>query len=495
MPRVLIPTPLRGCTDGRSEVDVDGKTVGAAMAALVADHPRLQGQLYDQNGALRSFVNLFLNDEDVRMLEGTDTTLSANDTIEILPAIAGGAPDHDSPAGEHLETTRTEDFVARKKRLEIEIPQMDVRTLADMNDVEAPLRIDVRGGDEWAEGHLPGAVHIDRGFLEMHVEQKVPDRSRKLVIYCQSGTRSLLAAETLRSLGYRNVASLIGGIKAWKDMGHELVAPARLNDAQKRRYSRHLTIPEIGIEGQKALSEARVLLIGAGGLGCPASIYLAAAGVGHLTIVDDDDIEESNLQRQILYNPDQIGQPKAETARETLTRFNPLISVEAMRIRLDEAGARTLFPDYDVIVDGTDNFSTRYVINDAAVACGKPVVHGAIYRFNGQVSVFGDKGHACYRCFSPEAPPPELAPSCAEGGVLGILPGTIGLVMATEVVKLLLSIGDSLTDRIVHYDALAAKFRELKIQKREDCPVCGNRGVVDTKAQAALSAEGQKAIA
>lgn len=455
---VLIPTPLRSCTGGQASVLVEGTTVAETLASLAAAYPRLRPQLFDESERLRSFVNLFLNDSDIRMDRGLSSDVRAGDRLEILPAIAGGSGDG-------------VDYVSWRKRLEASVAQ------ASPADVEPARRtallLDIRSDEEWERGHLPGAVHVDRSFLEMRIEALAPELAQPILCYCQSGTRSLFAAETLSRMGYRDVRSLAGGVQRWQAEGRPLEVPARLSEGEARRYARHLSIPEVGVAGQQALGRSRVLLVGAGGLGCPVALYLAAAGVGHLTLVDDDVVDETNLHRQILYSPDMVGEPKAQSAATLLVRFNPFVSVTAVRERLDAERAAELFADQDVIVDCTDNFHSRYLINDAAVACGKPVVYGAIYRFNGQVSVFGAPGAACYRCFSAEAPPPELAPSCAEGGVLGVLPGTIGMVMATETIKLLLGIGRTLANRIIHYDALDARFRELSIARRDDCPTCG----------------------
>ena len=477
MVKVLVPTPLRSCTNGQSEVVVEADTVADSLASLMRDYPRLKPQLYDDSGRLRSFVNLFLNDEDIRMIDGQDSPVAPGDTIEILPAIAGGS---DEPR----------DFASWRKELEGDIAPVTPGEIAQ-GDGRAPfLLLDVRAADEWATGHLPQAKHLDRGFLEIKIETLAPDRNQPIVCYCESGTRSLFAASTLTAMGYRNVRNLQGGIQRWRAEGREVVKPETLSSAQQRRYQRHLSIPELGIPGQQALGRSSVLVIGAGGLGCPVALYLAAAGIGRVGIVDDDVVDESNLQRQILYTPDMIGTSKVQCAKAVLSEFNPFVTIDAIRERLDMARALDLFERYDLIVDGTDNFRTRYVINDAAIACGKAVVHGAIYRFNGQVSVFGVEGGPCYRCFSPEAPPPELAPSCAEGGVLGVLPGTIGLVMATEAIKLLLGLGRPLSGRLIHYDALEGRFRELSFKRRPDCPSCGDGQAIARRAGAVASVTG-----
>ena len=302
-----------------------------------------------------------------------------------------------------------------------------------------PVILDVREKQETDAGMLPGAKHVPRGYLELRIEETVPDRGADVVLYCAGGTRSLLAAKTLAEMGYTRVRSMAGGFSAWKDAGLPLETPVRLTDAQRARYSRHLLIPEVGEAGQARLLKAKVLLIGAGGLGSPTALYLAAAGVGRLGIVDDDVVDESNLQRQILHTTDRVGMPKTESARKTLQALNPDVAVDEHRTRLTRDNALELFSKYDVIVDGSDNFGTRYLVNDACVLLGKPNVHGSIFRFDGQATTFiPGGGRPCYRCLFPEPPPPELAPSCQDAGVLGVLPGIIGLVQAVEAVKLVL---------------------------------------------------------
>jgi sulfur-carrier protein adenylyltransferase/sulfurtransferase len=333
--------------------------------------------------------------------------------------------------------------------------------------------VDVREKHEWDEGHLPGAVHVPRGYLELQIEEAVPDKSKSVVLYCAGGVRSLMAGVTLQQMGYRNPISMSGGFGQWKGNGYPFVQPRTMNEAQSKRYSRHLLIPEVGEQGQFKLLDSRVLLIGAGGLGSPAAYYLAAAGVGTIGIIDADIVEESNLQRQILHNTKRVGQYKAESARETLEALNPDVKVITYIERLDETNVARIIADYDAIIDGTDNFPTRYLLNDAALLANKPVVHGSVFRFEGQLTVFKPDEGPCYRCLYPEPPPPELAPSCAEAGVLGVLPGIIGLLQATETIKLLLGIGDPLVGRLMTYDALAGEFSELRLFRDPDCPACG----------------------
>ncbi len=333
--------------------------------------------------------------------------------------------------------------------------------------------VDVREKHEWNEGHIPGAIHVPRGFLELQIEEAVPDKSKTVVLYCAGGVRSLIAGVTLQQMGYQNPISMSGGYGQWKGNGYPFVQPRVMSEAQSKRYSRHLLIPEVGEQGQLKLLDSRVLLIGAGGLGSPAAYYLAAAGVGTIGIIDFDVVDESNLQRQILHNTKRIGQYKAESARETIEALNPDVKVITHIEQLDETNVARIIADYDVIVDGTDNFPTRYLLNDAALIANKPVVHGSVFRFEGQLTVFKPYEGPCYRCLYPEPPPPELAPSCAEAGVLGVLPGIIGLLQATETIKLLLGIGEPLVGRLMTYDALAGEFSELHLYRDPECPACG----------------------
>jgi molybdopterin/thiamine biosynthesis adenylyltransferase/rhodanese-related sulfurtransferase len=353
------------------------------------------------------------------------------------------------------------------------LAQQSKATKPDSQDV---VLVDVREKHEWNDGYIPGAVHVPRGFLELQIEEAVPDKAKTVVLYCAGGVRSLMAAKTLQEMGYRDVVSMAGGFGQWKGNGYQFVQPRTLDEAQAKRYSRHLLVPEVGEQGQLKLLDSRVLLIGAGGLGSPAAYYLAAAGVGTLGIIDADIVDESNLQRQILHNVERIGQYKAESAKKTIEALNPDVKVVTYIERLDETNVARIIADYDVIVDGTDNFPTRYLLNDAALLANKPVVHGSVFRFEGQLTVFKPYDGPCYRCLYPEPPPPALAPSCAEAGVLGVLPGVIGLLQATETLKLLLGLGDPLVGRMLTYDALAGEFSELRLYRDPNCAACGQDG-------------------
>ena len=333
--------------------------------------------------------------------------------------------------------------------------------------------VDVRESEEWDRGHIPGAVHVPRGYLESRIEGAVGDREARVVLYCASGQRSALAAHTLQELlGYSNVASMTGGITLWKDRGYKVEVPTVLSREQKERYGRHLLLPEIGAEGQSKLLGAKVLLLGAGGLGAPTALYLAAAGVGTLGIVDDDDVDLSNLQRQVIHTTDRIGTPKVDSAEQTIGALNPDVNVVKYHTRLDASNIMEIIEGYDVIVDGVDNFPTRYLLNDATVRLGIPVVSASILGFDGQLSVFKPYDGPCYRCLYPVPPPAELAPSCGANGVLGVLPGTMGLLQATEVVKLVTGAGEPLIGRLLLYEALGASFTELKVRRDPQCPIC-----------------------
>jgi sulfur-carrier protein adenylyltransferase/sulfurtransferase len=334
--------------------------------------------------------------------------------------------------------------------------------------------IDVREQGEWDAGHIPGAKHVPRSYLESRIEGAAGnDRTRRVVIYCASGQRSALAAHTLKTmLGYENVASMTGGITLWKDRGYQVEVPRALTPEQRERYSRHLLIPEIGVEGQTKLLEAKVLLLGAGGLGSPTALYLAAAGVGTLGVVDDDEVDLSNLQRQVIHTTDRIGVAKVDSAEQAINAINPDVEVVKYRTRLDASNILEIIDGYDVIVDGVDNFPTRYLLNDATVRLGIPVVSASILGFDGQLSVFKPHDGPCYRCLYPVPPPAELAPSCGANGVLGVLPGTMGLLQATEVVKLVTGAGEPLVGRLLLYEALGATFTELKVRRDPECPIC-----------------------
>src|ERR1700722_10810032 len=379
-----------------------------------------------------------------------------------------------------MPTTYT-DLMAdvRKRTKQVSIEELKRR----MDAGEKMTIVDVREKDEWRAGYIPGAVHIPRGFLEIQAEQKLPDKNAPIVAYCAGGTRSALAAATLAELGYTHVETANPGFVRWKDLGWPMESPPDLTDAQRDRYSRHILLPEVGEIGQARLLKSKVLLLGAGGLGSPAAMYLAAAGVGTLGIVDGDVVDASNLQRQIIHATSRIGTPKVESAASYIADLNPDVKVVPYAERLNSANVERIFGDYEVVVDGTDNFPTRYLVNDASVWMGIPVSHGSIFRFDGQVTTFiSDKAAKklgmpeagpCYRCLYPEPPPPHLAPSCQEAGVLGILCGIIGTLQATEVIKILLGRGTTLSGRLLTYDSLKMKFRELRLRRDPSCPVDG----------------------
>jgi molybdopterin/thiamine biosynthesis adenylyltransferase/rhodanese-related sulfurtransferase len=366
------------------------------------------------------------------------------------------------------------------QQVKAEIEEVDAAAASQLLESnEAPALVDIREQSEWDEGHIPGAVHIPRGNLESRIENAVPDRERPVILYCASGSRSAFGAKTLEELGYEHVSSLAGGFTEWKRNGFTTVLPRTLEPEQRQRYSRHLLIPEVGEEGQLKLLESRMLLIGAGGLGSPSSLYLAAAGVGTLGIVDDDVVDATNLQRQIVHSTERLGDSKAESAKRTIEALNPDVTVQVFNERLTSENVdRILGEGWDVIVDGADNFPTRYLLNDASIWHGIPVVHGSIFRFEGQVTVFKPREGPCYRCLFPQPPPPELAPSCAEGGVLGVLPGIVGSIQANEALKLALGIGEPLVGRLLLLDALAPSFTEVSLRRDPDCPVCGEHPTI-----------------
>jgi sulfur-carrier protein adenylyltransferase/sulfurtransferase len=333
--------------------------------------------------------------------------------------------------------------------------------------------VDVREPEEWGSGHIPGALHVPKSYLESRIEGAVPDRAKHVVLYCASGNRSAWAARTLiEDLGYEHVESMTGGFTLWKDRGYEVETPRTLTAEQRERYSRHLLLPEVGPDGQQKLLDAKVLLLGAGGLGSPAALYLAAAGVGTLGIVDNDEVDLSNLQRQVIHSSERIGVSKVDSAEQTINALNPDVKVQKYPVRLGPENIVEIIEGYDIVVDGLDNFPTRYLLNDASVRLGIPVVSAAILGFEGQLSVFKPYDGPCYRCLFPVPPPAELAPSCGANGVLGVLPGTMGLLQATEVIKLILGEGDPLIGRLLMYDALAATTTEVKVRRDPDCPIC-----------------------
>ena len=344
-------------------------------------------------------------------------------------------------------------------------------------EVEARLGevvlLDVREPDEYEQGALPGAILLPRGNLEFSVEGKIPDKSKPVVVYCASGVRSVFAAKTMGEIGFTDVVEMLGGFNRWKDEGRPWRTPETLTPEQRNRYQRHLLVSEVGESGQLKLLGSKVLLLGAGGLGSPAALYLAAAGVGTIGIIDMDVVDASNLQRQILHSMDRLGERKVDSAKKTLTALNPDVDVVTYDVRLGADNILDIIDGYDLIVDGTDNFPTRYLVNDASLLKRIPVVHGSIFRFEGQVTVFDPYNGPCYRCLIPEPPPSELAPSCAEAGVLGVLPGIVGSIQAVEAIKMLLDIGDPLVGRLLAYDALEESFRTFKVRRDPNCPACG----------------------
>jgi sulfur-carrier protein adenylyltransferase/sulfurtransferase len=358
------------------------------------------------------------------------------------------------------------------KQVKSQIDEIDPSKVRELIG-EGVAIIDVRESEEFAAGHLPGAKHVPRSYLETRIEGVVADRDAQIVLYCQSGNRSAYGARTLtEDLGYTNVTSMTGGITLWKDRGYDVVVPRALSPEQRERYSRHMLVPEIGVEGQQKLLDAKVLLLGAGGLGSPTALYLAAAGVGTLGIVDDDVVDLSNLQRQVIHTTERVGVPKVDSAEESIRALNPDVKVVKYPLRIDASNIMEIIEGYDVIVDGVDNFPTRYLLNDATVRLKIPVVSASILGFDGQLSVFKPYEGPCYRCLFREPPPAELAPSCGANGVLGVLPGTMGLLQATEVVKLILDIGEPAIGRLLLYDALGATLTEVKVHRDPDCPIC-----------------------
>jgi molybdopterin/thiamine biosynthesis adenylyltransferase/rhodanese-related sulfurtransferase len=337
--------------------------------------------------------------------------------------------------------------------------------------------VDVREASEWDQGHLPGANHVSKSYIEQQIEAVAPDRDAQVILYCAGGIRSLFAAQTMADMGYTNVASMSGGFQAWKGAGLPFETPVSLSPEQKLRYSRHLLIPEVGAEGQARLLGSKALLIGAGGLGSPAALYLAAAGVGTIGIVDFDVVDVSNLQRQILHTTDRVGERKTDSARQSINALNPDVTVVAHEEMLVADNVRRIIKGYDVILDGTDTFETRYILNDAAVEAGIPVVHASVFRFEGQLTTFVPFEGPCYRCLYPTPPPPELAPGCSVAGVLGVVPGIMGMLQANEALKVLLGVGNTLAGRLLLFDALETEFTELKLRRDPNCPVCSTEAI------------------
>ena len=360
-----------------------------------------------------------------------------------------------------------------------EVKEISVQEARDLIEKNGKfLLMDVREKDEYREGHLEGALSLPRGFLELKVETAVPEKSTPIIAYCAGGVRSLLAAKALKEMGYQSVISMSGGFTAWKTAGYKWTQDHQFTQDQATRYSRHFLLPEVGEEGQAKLLKAKVLMVGAGGLGSPSAYYLAAAGVGTLGIVDNDVVDLSNLQRQILHTNDRIGMPKTESAKMTLQALNPDVRVVPYQEKLTSQNIMEIIKDYDVIVDGCDNFPTRYLVNDACVLAKKPNVHGSIFQFEGQASVFYPGKGPCYRCLYPEPPPPEMAPSCAEAGVLGVLPGLIGAIQALETIKLILGKGDALVGRLLHFNTLTMEISTLTLRADPACPMCGEKPTI-----------------
>lgn len=460
---IRIPMPLRGYTAGADDIAVTAVTVGEALTALGTVHDGILNRIFSPDGELRQFVNIYLGSQNVRMLDGLATPVATGDVISIVPAVAGGTGAKEARLAQLKATIRE---LAPRKALALQ--------------AQGAALVDVREADEIAQGSPPGAYCLGRGYLELRIEEAVPDLNRPIVAMCNGGVRSLFAAEDLQRLGYRNVYSMVGGFSRWKSEGLPIAVPRHLDRQAQERYSRHLLMPEVGEAGQLKLLESSVLLVGAGGLGSPAALYLAAAGVGTLGLVDHDAVERSNLQRQILHTDARVGMSKVASARQGIEALNPGVKVQSHEVHLASANVERIFADYDLVVDGSDNFPTRYLVNDACVRLGLPNVYGAVYRLEGQVSVFWpgcpQRRGPCYRCLYPEPPPPEFAPSCAEAGVLGVLPGVIGLLQATEAIKLLLNLGDPLVGRLLLYDALRAGFHELAVAPDPACPYCSLPG-------------------
>jgi adenylyltransferase/sulfurtransferase len=361
-----------------------------------------------------------------------------------------------------------------------EIPEVTAQQVNDLltHNGKSTVLLDVRESDEWRQGHLEGAVSLPRGFLEIKIEGALPDKNAPIIAYCAGGVRSLLAAKAMKEMGYQNVSSMAGGYAAWKNGGFKWVQDFQYTPEQLIRYSRHFLLPEVGEDGQAKLLQAKVLMVGAGGLGSPSAYYLAAAGVGTLGIIDNDVVDISNLQRQILHANDRVGTPKVDSAKKTLEGLNPDVKVIPYQAKLTSENIMEIIKDYDLVVDGCDNFPTRYLVNDACVLTGKPNVHGSIFQFEGQATVFYPGKGPCYRCLYPEPPPAEMAPSCAEAGVLGVLPGLIGVIEALEAIKLILGKGDSLIGRLLCFNTLTMEINTLKLRRDSNCPMCGDHPTI-----------------
>jgi adenylyltransferase/sulfurtransferase len=361
-----------------------------------------------------------------------------------------------------------------------EIPEVSAQQVNELlkNNGKSPILLDVRESDEWRQGHLEGALPLPRGFLEIKVESAIPNKEAPIIAYCAGGVRSLLAAKAMREMGYQNVSSMAGGYTAWKNGGFKWVQDFQYTPEQLIRYSRHFLLPEVGEDGQAKLLQAKVLMVGAGGLGSPSAYYLAAAGVGTIGIIDNDVVDISNLQRQILHANDRVGMPKVDSAKKTLEGLNPDVKVITYQEKLTSQNIMNILNDYDLVVDGCDNFPTRYLVNDACVLTKKPNVHGSIFQFEGQATVFYPGKGPCYRCLYPEPPPAEMAPSCAEAGVLGVLPGLIGVIEALEAIKLILGRGETLIGRLLHFNTLTMEINTLNLRRDPACPMCGDHPTI-----------------
>lgn len=361
-----------------------------------------------------------------------------------------------------------------------DVPELSAQQVNELltHNGKSHVVLDVRESDEWRQGHLEGAVPLPRGFLEIKVETAIPDKQTPIIAYCAGGVRSLLAGKMLKEMGYQNVTSMTGGYTAWKNGGFNWVQDFQYTPEQLIRYSRHFLLPEVGEDGQAKLLQAEVLMVGAGGLGSPSAYYLAAAGVGTIGIIDNDVVDISNLQRQILHANDRVGMPKVESAKKTLEGLNPDVKVIPYQAKLTSENIMEILKDYDLVVDGCDNFPTRYLVNDACVLMGKPNVHGSIFQFEGQATVFYPGKGPCYRCLYPEPPPAEMAPSCAEAGVLGVLPGLIGTIEALEAIKIILGKGDTLIGRLLYFNTLTMEINNLKLRRDPNCPLCGDHPTI-----------------
>src|ERR1041385_2146384 len=361
-----------------------------------------------------------------------------------------------------------------------EVPEVSAQQVSELlkNNGKSPVVIDVRESDEWRQGHLEGGLPLPRGFLEIKVESAIPDKNSPVIAYCAGGVRSLLAAKVMKEMGYNNVSSMSGGYAAWKNAGFNWVQDFQYTPEQLVRYSRHFLLPEVGEEGQAKLLQAKVFMVGAGGLGSPSAYYLAAAGVGTIGIIDNDVVDISNLQRQILHTNERVGTSKVESAKKTLEALNPDVKVIPYQAKLTSENIMDIIRDYDMVVDGCDNFPTRYLVNDACVLTGKPNVHGSIFQFDGQATVFYPGKGPCYRCLYPEPPPADMAPSCAEAGVLGVLPGLIGTIQALETIKLILGKGETLVGKLLCFNTLTNEINTLKLQRDPGCPMCGEKPTI-----------------